>query len=252
MAAYRMKIHTLIPEITCYQCWVLLLLSLSSFSIAEHLCRRFIAIGFKNLLVSNCIVKLVIVTYGLLYIPIGYIFDDKAGYWLVFVLVGCVEGYLLSAIEKYYMPGNIIPIAKPYLKDGRTILSLSSSTRVGKREARQYHHGYYHLKSSALALLVSTSIAEEIIFRGFIVLIAFKNQQIWQIIFILMISVGVFSLSHKGVNTINIVLKGLYAVFLLVSTLLLHSIISAIVAHIVFNINVFRHNINCVKYDNVI
>jgi membrane protease YdiL (CAAX protease family) len=228
-----MKMLTLTPDLRYYYGLVLILASLSSFALSEQLCQHFSILSFKYIIEVNAIVKFFIALFGFTIIPVHAVFCWNISNILLSLSLGVAAGCFIFSVEKWFVSKKFVFVEEKALEKNKVTFTPPFHKKSPNR-----------CKSSSVLVLILVALFEEIIFRGFIIAVALSLVEYYQSIALIILSIIVFSFSHRSEGNRNIILKGFSAILLSVMTLLLHSITAAILAHIILNVRIFLYNKN--------
>lgn len=252
-----MKILTLIPNADTYGVMCLIMLSLGSFTIARHIHIRWLKDKF-SFVGSNAIVKSAIAFLGLLIIPWQDFFPQNVSKLIFVLLIGIILGFITIYCEtKMIRKINRKKITEKsyshnqsgdgYLRNSTvtTKMSLSSKKNISakglshiRKSYSQYAEEPDFLNYSLLAVIV-VAIAEEFLFRGYIVSIAeiMKNQIIG--ISIILCEIALFAVSHISSSWKEFQNKLTLSCLATLGIVMTGNLITSIATHVTLNIYAF-------------
>ena len=254
LAVLNMKTHILIPRVNSYGLMLLITLSLGSFPIARHIHIRWLKKYF-TFIGSNAVVKGVIALLGLCIVNLTDYFS-----WNIYresngLLVGLVFGFLviffeMKIIRKVNRQRLVNKNAKLIRDEGYVVrsaliknrISLSSVKSIQAKGLVNVRQGYGQyaiepdfLNYSLMAVIV-VAIAEEFLFRGYVVFVAqLMNREILAFILVFF-SMVLFACSHMANSWTEFICKLPLSILTMLGFLLTGTLIAAIVTHITLNI----------------
>jgi hypothetical protein len=255
MAGSSMKILTLIPSAGTYGIVLLAVLSFGSFNCARHIHLRWL---HKNLsyVGSNAMIKMIITLLGLLIIPMEQLFSFNLYHELSGLILGFIFGIMTLLIETRMIRNcnrkllvNKIVRAQPKIISNvnwqiakiERKLSLFSSPRnmhakglITIRQGIDYHMRSPNFLAYSILAVIMVAIAEEFLFRGYLISIALamKNYTIVLIIS----SILIFSFSHVSHSWSEFRLKLPLSISTTLSFLITGTLLSPIIIHIMANL----------------
>jgi len=256
-----MTLLTLIPDAQTYGITIFLLLAIGCSSLASfiHHYRWFLLEGVSVVTV-NAWVNVFVVLLGGLLIPMQAIFGTSFITQGFGIIVGLIAGWIIVQIEKYICkfwsvtqslkydelnryrsdgPSGSAIVAKP------AMLTLSSKPREPSQLSTKPQHSVFNastiLKISRFSLLSIIVIAcsEELIFRGFFVVLCLSLSNFWLITFSLIGTVVLFGFSHIDEFS-QVVSKIILGTIALLLTLTMGTVLPAIIAHTYLNIRAHK------------
>ena len=250
-----MKILTLIPNAETYGIAILIMLSLGSFVIARHVHIRWLKTKF-SLIASNAIVKTVIVMFGLLIIPGKDLFLSTLTRTIIDLVCGVLLGLVCVVLEVYLIRKRnrhkiINKIANKYKTDYSLLrnsvpqskMSLSTKKEISaqglsqlRKSYSQYAHEPDFIHYSLIAVIL-VAIAEEIIFRGYIISAAQWVNGYSSVL--IGLSVICFVASHISQSWFEGLAKLPLAIVATAGFIMTADLSLAIAAHVTFNIYAF-------------
>jgi hypothetical protein len=242
-------ILTFLPFSTTYGITSLILLSLSSFSLAKNLYSR-VTDEEPSLMIINLWIKGIIVLFGLCIFPLTILFKSSPLYELVSFIGGIPLGFLYVESEKYiirYFSRRKLAKSTICQKENRSnnlsiqpqTLGLSSTQKKSTNlriDRKTKAINTTSISNSSLLTLVLLAIFEEIIYRGYLTL-SICFIPIFFLKGLAFISVAIlFAFIHSSYSLPQILAKFLLSLLTLMTFLVLGTITTAIVIHIYLNI----------------
>lgn len=245
--------HILIPSSDSYGVMLLITLSLGSFPIARHVHIRWLK-NYFSFVGSNAVVKSSIVILGLFTVNLSHLFAWNIYRELSGLFIGVIFGLITLFVEMKVirMINRKRLINKTYKQDiseSRAIrnaiitkkTSLFSTKSMQAKGLTQVRQGYGQytaepdfLNYSLLSVII-VAIAEEFLFRGYIISITelMPNEIIFILVFL---STILFACSHMANSWIEFVCKLPLSLLTLVGFILTGTLLTAIFTHITLNI----------------
>jgi len=253
-----MTILTLIPDAKTYGIAILLMLSLGCSNIASHIHSRWFAHKRTNSILLQWIVKFFIILFGITIFPIQELFLSPLWKQLVALPIAVLLGIFALKFEFYIK--RILLRRKKYAPqatmNSRYIyhqataskkFGMTSSHFAGKTNLKNIHE--HHAKQDAsltgfnLRDIILVAIGEEIIFRGFLWQFSLLMPSLWLNYTVLIFSVILFGASHISMGKGQFLAKTILGTCCLASVLFAHSILPAIITHVIFNICAYQEMI---------
>lgn len=233
-----MQILTLIPRADSYGIVIFILLGFASFSLSNFMfCRWFHSFGILQI---NVVVKTLIVLWGCCILPVQNLFAAPFLSQLLAVPVGLGIGYMAVAFEKSLMR-NLFRKTVVVEKQPRKVPSITPRNLFGEEQPLRREIGAKKMVSEKdvqlhWGHLMILAILEELIFRGFIVTF-FREASFpyWIKSIAILLSIAIFGLSHLLNGNTQMKSKLFFASLVTLSTLTLHTVTAALVAHLYFN-----------------
>jgi hypothetical protein len=257
------SIHTLIPEAHSYGIAILVIFGLSSFSLALHIHSH--ALAGKRIsfwVIHNGVMTFTIV-WGLLLFDIRQIVGNAPITWIISIPLGIVAGWVAGwsdrTIIRYLLRRQLV-LRNASLRNRRTDIRQTQNdwnlpvrsnhvpiaTRLAKRRIISLHKGQQSFQPSleyqqfGLWSIIITAVLEELIYRGFLVKVCFLLPNSFLIGIALVGIILAFSLAHIQFGWPHVLAKLPLSTLTMIIVLALGTVLPAIVAHIVFNISVWK------------
>jgi len=246
-----MMLLTLIPSAGTYGIMIFILLSLGSFSIANLIHDRWLASRGVSIITVNVYIKAFIVIFGVLLMPIRLLFDASLVIHGLSIILGLIAGFLAVLIERI-MPGKNQYQHNEFWESSGFNLPNKMSDGLFSKNARTVQRSFVSSRyPNQLAVIQSAyhfglcstllvALFEELIFRGFLVVLCFTLPNPWLITISLSITVLIFGAAHSYGGFRQVVAKTSLGIITLLVTLVTGTVLPAIVAHIYFNIVAYR------------
>lgn len=255
-----MKILTLIPNVDTYGVMLLAILSLGSFSIAGHIHIRWLKSTF-SFIGSNAAVKSALAIIGLMIIPLSELFQKNIFYELVGLFIGIIFGLLTTFIELSMIRkmnrnnikpsnhqinvrhDNLLRNAKIIKKKlfVSTLLLQSKGLNNVRADYSQYaaELDFVHYSLSAVVIV---AIAEEFLFRGYLISLYSLLSNHNMMIFAVLCSTLLFALSHINNSWNEFKCKLPLSIFTTIGFLATGTLLCAIATHVTLNLYAyFQH-----------
>jgi hypothetical protein len=258
-------VHTLIPEADSYGIAILVVYSLSAGSLAVHIHSRLLA-GKRSSFwtVYNCILAFT-VAWGFLLFQPGQILGNSLTAWILSIPTGIVAGWMAGWAERAIIRGisrRQLVLANRSDPNGssntvwrarRTRLDhvRSAPTTAGRGAKRRdigLHKGPQSFQLSPAELqfgfwpIMVASVLEELVYRGFLVQVCFLLPNRFLIVMALAGTLLVFALSHIQFGWLHVLAMSPLSALALVAVLSFGTVLPAVVAHIIFNIRVWKRS----------
>jgi len=253
-----MNLHTLTPELKDYILAIMLTWCLGSSNLASHVYSRYFANSTINPLVIQCIFKGLICLAALAILSSNDLFATTIGWQLISIPLGLVVGWFVVEVEliinrfmQRQNSGNkFMPICKNNYYHSRTgpgnaILSLAPTYRfLHKTNLKKLHEHYVAHETKrgnfSLATILLIAVFEEILFRGYLVQCCGLFPETLSKI-ALTITVIFFGISHASFGLWQVIAKIILGGCCMVTVLLCHTILPALVVHGYLNYVAFRY-----------
>lgn len=258
-----MSNHILIPEAYIYGIAILVIFGLSPFSLALHiyswglLGKRVGFFAFYNG------VMIFIIVWGLLLFNADQIIGNSLLTWIFSIplglAVGWVAGWSDRTIIRYASRRQLIRRNASIRGRKTSIMRIRSdwnlptrsvhlpiTNRLAKRRVISLHKGQQSFQLSlehqqfGFWPIVIVAILEELIFRGFLVQACFLLPRSFLITIALVGIVLVFSFAHIQFGWPHVLAKMPLSVLAMIAVIVLGTVLPAVVAHMVFNIEVWK------------
>ena len=216
-----------------YSYVILLLLSLSYFSLSAHIYTHWINSTKIRYWIVYVFILSFITVLGFSILGVHEVLGDLLSYALIVVFTGVLSGILIGILDKKIL--HYI-LRKNYLtKTNSKIGSQTKGITANKTKNLSASILDYELNVTSAVLV---GILEELIFRGILVhlclIIPFKQL----IPFALAFNIIWFSLSHIEFGWPNVISKTPLGIITLLGTLITGSVLFAVIVHVVFNLRV--------------
>jgi len=247
-----------IRNINIYGMIVLATLSLGSFTIARHIHIRWLS-QKMSFIASNALVKTVIMIFGLLIIPIDTIFLFDIYHEISGLLIGLVLGVVtvlteVSMIRNVNRKNLIRKNIKTKVDDSNFLrnsvvvkkMSLTSNKTLSAKGLTHVRQGYSQyagdpdLVNYSIIAVIIVAIAEEFLFRGYMVSIARLSPSKFITIGIITCSIILFAASHIYSSWNDFKFKLPLSIFTTVGFIVSGTLLSAIATHLILNIYAYR------------
>lgn len=262
-----MIIHTLIHNSKAYDYAVLLNLCIGCSNIASHVYSRWLSQFNWHPMTVQWVVKCITAILGSYVIPLKLIFSHSILFSLLTILpciaIGllCVQFELL--ISRYYSRMKSMSLLKSnqsvcLIDVNNSVCGLSTraiKNKVNLKKVQEHHAKLQlELKSYHLRDVICVAITEEIIYRGLLWKLSFILPSDLLALVFCFISVLLFSVSHITLGGGQFLSKLILGSFCMVAVILTHTVLSAIVIHVAFNMlahaELLRSQPHEVIYDN--
>jgi hypothetical protein len=262
-----MRTHTPIPEANSYGIALLIVYSLSCFSIAGQIHSRWLAaLGVHFASVYSAVMSFT-VALGFLLIDPNRIFGCSAITWIISVPIGLVAGLMACWCDRRILrhlsrrrlmqvksgEGGRLgynwrtqPASNLF---GRFEYAPVASSLVGKRRSRflkteQDLRSFSEIQQIGVSSLVIIAVLEEMIFRGFLLNLCFALPTTYLITIAVFGTILFFSLSHIHFGWPHVLAKLPLGVLTTITALWSGAVLPAIVAHVVFNFRAWKDQRN--------
>lgn len=247
-----MNILTPIPN--TYSLMLLAMLSLGSFNIARHIHVRWLQNKF-SFIASNALVKGMIALFGLLIISLKDLFILSIDRECISIFLGIGFGVLVIFLENKLI--RQINRKNVVTKNGRKsmqnesrvtnskinqTLTLSSSSSIAAKGIADIRKSYVQYADNpdfsnySLLAVISVAVAEEFLFRGYLMAIAYRMSSYWFSIVIIFVSLLAFAFSHVSTSWNEFLRKLPLSTFTTASYLITGSLIGPIITHLLLNV----------------
>lgn len=256
-----MLLHILIPESQTYMTVAFILIALSNQAIISLVHARWLILkGFKVISVST-LFKGLIVAWGFYFIPINMLMQGFYATYFLSIFAGVILGYLSMRLEEtlirrwarsHLLNNTIVSVNNDLgsLLCGalfEPVLLKLSSNKVKKNRVSGIRQGSNNMLMSSESYhflflpLVLTALFEELIYRGFLPILCLElHCPILMIIAVIGVSLA-FSFSHINFGALQVMTKIVFSFSMLISVILTHNLLTAISAHLCFNILTWRY-----------
>ncbi len=248
-----MNILTLIPSANVYGLMLLAMLSLGSFNIARHIHIRWLK-NTLSFVATNAVVKCSIVALGFTIIPVIFLFPINIYMEIVSIILGMLFGCATIFIEVMMVrKANRKKLdnknSKQIKQDSNNskiltinkALSLSSTSAINAKGIIDIRKNYAQhadnpdfLNYSLLAV-IAVAIAEEFLFRGYLISIAYCLHSSIITVVIILLSVFAFAYSHVSNSWRECIYKLPLSLFTTINFIITGSLLGAIVNHVILN-----------------
>jgi len=261
-----MRTLTLIPEAASYGIILLVAYCLASFSLSAHIYSRWLAARGVPFLVVHCFVLGLISGWGFMIIDPRHILGTSPSGWVLALPVGIGSGAIAvwsdRAIirhlsRRHLVRGQRFSRRSPGIDRNRfreahgvvRVRPVSATTQPAKSHSinprgRNYLPGSGEVLQSGLSSIVVVAILEELLFRGLLVQACFLLPTDLLIAAALSMSVVMFALSHVSFGWPHVIGKLPLGAIAIIGVLTLGTILPAIIAHVLFNVRVWRDQIS--------
>lgn len=249
-----MKTLTLIPSANTYGLMLVMVLTIGSFTIARHLHTRWFQ-SRLSFIGTNALIKSMVVFFGMLIIPIQLLFVNNLFKEAIGLLVGTICGYLVVWAEfriiRKINRRNLFnknfqeKISENNILRNAEVTKKFSLTSPGVTEAkglihiRQGYNKYVEAPDftqySPKAVII-VAIAEEFLFRGYIVFVAKALPSVWLTILVILAGILLFALSHLSNSWDEFKSKLPLSLLTMLGYLITGTLITPIVTHVILNI----------------
>jgi hypothetical protein len=251
-----MKILTLIPSADLYGLIILVVLSLGSFPIARHIHIRWLSQRF-SFIGSNAIVKSIIAIFGLLIVPTTNLFPLNATQEMIGMLAGVALGCLTVIIEmkmirrvnRHNLINKVLrnPVGdNDHLRNAIITNKISlTSKKIEAKGLSQIRKGYGKYAdlpefiNYSLISVTIVAIAEEFLFRGYMLSVSKLINNSFVTIFIICLSVFLFASSHMSSSWGESNRKLPLSVFAMAGYVMTGTLISSLLTHLILNVYAF-------------
>lgn len=244
-----MIFHTHIPD--AYDFAILLTASIGCSNIASHINSRWFQDGDVNSTKIHWIVKFLIVLWGFYCIPIEKLFHSNWIWQCISVLPAIGLGLFTVQIELYVnrlmARKKTLIVKKPNIsryvyhrvienKTKGLMHCVSRNSAKLKHTQEHYAHLDSKIKNYSVIDITLVAIFEEIIYRGFLWKISGMFENSWLFSLSCLISIFLFGISHITFGKGQFISKFFLGLICMISVLIVHSVLPAIIIHVVFNL----------------
>lgn len=254
-----MKTHILIPSVNSYSVniygvMLLAMLSLGSFTIARHVHIRWLKTKF-SFIGSNAVVKMAIALMGLFIIPVSDLFSLNVSHEICGILAGLAMGFMTvfleiqmirkvnrkSLVKKNYQyrTNEDNHLRNAIFTKKMTLASAKTITAKGLTHIRQSYSQYANepnFLNYSLMSVITVGIAEEFLFRGYLISIAELMQNRIEMIAIIFCSLILFAFSHVSHSWNEFKCKLPLSIFTTADFIVTGTLLSSIATHLTLNI----------------
>lgn len=231
-----MAIRTLTPEVQAYGLAVLVVYSLSSFSLAWQLCGKWARDPALSFLPVHLAIMALTVAWGCVIVDSRPILGRAASVWALSLPLGVVIGLCAFWSDRAILRH----LARRGLgAGGRPIRARLPQERFrpGSLQAARYRRSVSSVaKRRTPALLVLAGTFEELLFRGVLVSASLTLPHPTLVAAALVGTVAVFALSHVEFGWPHVLALLPLGTLTTVAVLSLHTVAPAIMAHVLFNL----------------
>ncbi|ETK35255.1 CPBP family intramembrane glutamic endopeptidase [Microbispora sp. ATCC PTA-5024] len=250
---------TPIPDTRAYALTALALLSLSCLTLAAHLHTRWSWVRRLPLLAVHTLLMAALVAAGAALLGpasvVAPVLDHPAGWWGVpaGAALGVALGLLVVRVDlaittawRAARPARARP-APQRMTAARPAGFAASGTRVSERRRTglvRARNDYAPTGSDLqvrLELLVAVAVGEELVFRGVLTRLALLLADVRLVAGALVLVAAVFACSHVFFGWAQVLAKTPLATAACLVTLLTGNVLAAVVAHVLFNVWVWRY-----------
>ena len=250
-----------IPEADTYGITLLIVFSLASFSVSAHLYSRWLAERGRSFIAIHCWVLAAISVWGLLILgPEGIVSRSAiAGALTIPVGIGCgifavwSDRAIVRGLSRRRLLLNSRRRSSPAPRTGRysetravtRMTPVSSGTRVVRSRGvnpggRDFFARPEDSIQTSLWLILLVAVLEELVFRGFIVQASLLLPHPALVAGAILASVVMFALSHLSFGWAHVAGKLPLGIVAALSVVALGTVAPAIIAHGLFNYQIWR------------
>lgn len=253
MEVLCVKILTLIPEANSFGLITLILLCLSSSSIASFVHMRYLSTYNVDIVFSNTLVKFLIVIYGLLIIPLSLLFHATWFNLIISIPAGVIIGLVTVQLDRkviryFFRKRNFVQgyNDQPTGSDPTTVrtysrrMNIAGNDNVNKKSqlmnnklTRFSEHN--PLKDYGLVSVIGVAIFEEIIFRGFLIGLCLAIPSLLMQTITISLLVLFFAVIHVDLGWEQVLAKTILGVTTTLLRLIFGNLYAPIIAHVVLN-----------------
>lgn len=249
-----MKILTLIPSANTYGVMLLAMLSLGSFNIARHIHIRWLKNSF-SFVGANAVVKGSIALIGLAIIPLSDLFSSSIYHEMYSVVVGIIFGFItifteIKIVRRVNRKNLVEKKYKPVAQDNHEIrnavvntrMSLSSPKMISAKGISDIRKGYGQYAGSldflnySLVAVMIVAVAEEFLFRGYLIAIAYWINQPVMSAAIIFFSMFAFSFSHMATSWSEFTCKLPLSILTTIGFIATGSLVASVITHLFLNV----------------
>lgn len=248
-----MRSPILIPEAASYGIAILVLYSLASFSLAAQIHARWLAPKRVSFILTHCLVMAGIVAWGLLIFEPSVIFGRSPTVWALSVPLGVVAGAVslwgdrlivlrLLRREALRAGPRFSAVATESPRQRRDVPEAGPPTRrktIGVPRLQQELRPADERRFGFMPLVLAAAL-EELVYRGLLVQTCFLLPNRFWVAVGLAATTMFFSLSHLPFGWPQVFAKFPLGVCTTALAVALGSVTPAIVAHLVFNIKIWK------------
>lgn len=236
-----------------YALMMLIILALGSFTIARHIHTRWL-INHLALMESDALIKSIITLAGMAIVPWQHLFTLDLIHEGIGIFIGIIMGLLIIHLEvkmlrrinrsKLRNKKRKLPIEINYSQKSLQpvqALCLSSPKFIsikGLAHIRNRHRGFVEdldIFNYSLLTILTVAIAEEFLFRGYLISIANHIENKLLTAFLILLSILLFSCSHLSSSWNEVKTKIPLTIVTTFEFMLTHTLISAIISHAMLN-----------------
>jgi hypothetical protein len=248
-----MTILTHIHENNVYGLAILITCSLGCSNIASHLYSRWFAHSKINVISIHAIVKLCIVLWGMLFISWRLLFDTAPLLQFGGVFSGIILGWIAVNIE-LYINRKLVRHAALHVNHraqyryhrkienkAQGMMKKIISQKVNLRNVQEHHARLDgELNNYQLRDIILVAIFEEILFRGYLYQLGLYCSSLFLTIIVWLTTTILFGASHITLGKGQFLSKTILGSICLLSVVIFHSLLPAIVIHVFFNLFAYR------------
>jgi hypothetical protein len=248
-----MKTHILIPSIDSYGVMLLIVLSFGSFAIARHLHIRWLKHHF-SFVGSNAIVKSMIALLGFFIVNVNdlFVWNGCREIWstLMGILFGLITIYFETRLIRNVNRKRLITKDYGVNRDENHALrnaivtskiSLSTTKSITAKGLTHIRQGYSQYAGEpnflnySLVSVIIVAIAEEFLFRGYVISIADIMHSKMIMLTAILLSTILFACSHMANAWSEVKCKLPLSILTMAGFLFTGTLLSAIATHITLN-----------------
>lgn len=249
-----MMLPTHTHELNFYGITIFVLFACGSFQLSNLIYERWCASYNFKLLTIDLYIKIFIVAWGFVFIPLHTVAAFSLTSITFSSILGLAAGWVLIKLEKLFaynitlsQKNNDAPydnLNKKYFYDSFFINEFSF---VRYHFAMPNHTGNMikipRKYLFSLTDIILIAVFEELIFRGFMVSLCFMLPNNLLITLVLACTTLIFGFGHLSGSLRQFITKTLLGFIALLITLISHSVLSAIIAHVYLNMMAYRESI---------
>jgi membrane protease YdiL (CAAX protease family) len=254
-------IHTLTPDVRAYALTAIGLLALSCLTLAAHLHTRWPWVRRLPLLGVHVLIMTILVVAAVLVLgaatPILPLPGHPAGWWgaAAGLVVGPPLGLLIIRVDRAVTtkwrdrrgPRAAVLRGPQRTTEARPAgfvtagSSLNDRRRTGLVRARNDYAPTEADLRVRLGLLIAVAIGEEVTYRGVLIALADLFPHWTLTVAAILLACVVFACAHVFFGWVQVLAKLPLSVLAAVATVVTGAVVAAVVAHVVFNVWVWRY-----------